>query len=129
MENEEDKRKIWREQKQAYRKNRKEYILILSPEQALIVEAMAKEKQMSVQEFIKELLKTTESSNGYVVPNDSQLKNLVLEIRKIGSNVNQITKYINTAKNVSVHDIQRLKERLTQLEYLIIRALTTPPKN
>lgn len=124
-----DKRKLWREQKQAYRKNRKEYILTLTPEQSLKVEELAKEKQMSVQEFIKELLKTTESSNGYVVPNDSQLKNLVLEIRKIGSNVNQITKYINTAKNVSVYDIQRLKERLTKLELLIISSLSTPPKN
>lgn len=124
-----DKRKLWREQKQAYRKNRKEYILTLTPEKSLKVEELAKEKQMSVQEFIKELLKTTESSNGYVVPNDSQLKNLVLEIRKIGSNVNQITKYINTAKNVSVYDIQRLKERLTKLELLIISSLSTPPKN
>lgn len=128
MENEADKRKLWREQKQAYRKNRKEYILILTPEQALKLEALSVEKQMSVQEYIKELIIATETSNGYIVPKDSQLKNLVLEIRKIGSNVNQITKYINTAKNVSVYDILRLKERLTQLEHLIISSLSTPPK-
>ena len=44
-----EKRQLWREQKQAYRKNRKEYILILTPEQSLKVEELANEKQMSVQ--------------------------------------------------------------------------------
>ncbi len=124
-----DKRKAWREQKQAYRKNRKEYILILTPDQALKVEMIAKEKQMSVQEFIKELIKATETTNGYVVPKDSQLKTLVLEIRKIGSNINQITKHINTNKYVSIYDIQRLKERLSQLENIIISSLSMPIKN
>ncbi|MBK9507507.1 MAG: plasmid mobilization relaxosome protein MobC [Bacteroidetes bacterium] len=123
-----DKRKLWREQKQAYRKTRKEYILILTPEQSLKVEELANEKQMSVQEYIKELLKANTEGNGYVVPKDSGIKYLVLEIRKIGSNVNQIVKHINTVKAISIYDIQRLKERLTQLEHLVINSLTNPPK-
>lgn len=123
-----EKRQLWREQKQAYRKNRKEYILILTPEQSLKVEELANEKQMGVQEYIKELLKANSEGNGYVVPKDSEIKYLVLEIRKIGSNINQIVKHINTVKAVSMYDIQRLKERLTQLEHLVISSLTNPPK-
>lgn len=123
-----EKRQLWREQKQAYRKNRKEYILILTPEQSLKVEELANEKQMSVQEYIKALLKANTVGNGYVVPKNNELKYLVLEIRKIGSNVNQIVKHINTVKAISIYDIQRLKERLTQLEHLVINSLTNPHK-
>ena len=122
-----EKRQLWREQKQAYRKNRKEYILILTPEQSLKVEELAIEKQMSVQEYLKALLKANSEGNGYVVPKDNELKYLVLEIRKIGSNVNQIVRHINTVKAISVHDIQRLKERLLELEHLILNSLTNPP--
>lgn len=123
-----DKRQLWREQKQAYRKNRKEYILILTHEESLKAEELAKEKRMSVQEYLKALLKANSEGNGYVVPKENEINLLILEIRKIGSNVNQIVKHINTVKAISIYDIQRLKERLTQLEHLVINSLTNPPK-
>jgi hypothetical protein len=123
-----EKRQVWREQKQAYRKNRKEYILILTPEQSLKVEELANEKQMSVQEYIRELLKVTTQGKGYVVPKDSEIKYLILEVRRIGSNINQIVKHINTVKAISIYDIQRIKERLTQLEQLILNSLNNPAK-
>lgn len=123
-----DKRQLWREQKQAYRKNRKEYILILTHEESLKAEELANEKRMSVQEYLKALLKVNSEGNGYVVPKENEINLLILEIRKIGSNVNQIVKHINTVKAISIYDIQRLKERLAQLEHLVINSLTNPPK-
>jgi hypothetical protein len=125
MENE-DQRKKWREQKQAYRKSRREYILICSNDEAQILEKYANEKQMSVTEFIKSYLKKYKTDNEYVLPNDDVLKNLIIEIRRIGNNLNQVARYVNANKTISENDFQIIENRLSELEKIIVNALTNP---
>jgi hypothetical protein len=126
--NNEEKRKLWRELKQSYRKERKEYVFTLKLEQSRKLEALAESMGMSVQEFIKELLKSKINGDGYIVPKNVDISRLILEIRKVGSNVNQIVKHINAEKNVTIYDLQRIKERLTQLESIVVDYFTNPQK-
>ena len=54
----------------------------------------------------------------YLVPKDieEQLKLLVVEIRKIGGNVNQVAKRANRMQKLMVWDAVRARERINQLE-------------
>lgn len=128
MDDNSDKRKLWREQKQAYRKSRKEFTVIFSLEEAKQIEAYAAEKQMSVIEFIKSYVKTYKTDSEYILPKNAELKNLILEIRRIGNNINQIARYINTNKRINENDLKILEDRLSQLENIIVDALTNPLK-
>jgi hypothetical protein len=123
-----DKRKLWREQKQAYRKNRKEYTIIFSLDEAKQVEGYAREKQMSVIEFIKAYIKKYKNDGAYILPKDEVLKNLIIEIRRVGNNINQIARYINTNKHINENDLKILEDRLSKLEKIIVGALTNPLK-
>ena len=128
MDHKAEKQKLWREQKQAYRKNRKEYTLTLSLEESTQLEGFATVKNMQVLEFIKSLLKAYQNNTGYILPKDNTLKELVIEIRKIGNNINQITRFINTNKRISESDIKMLQELLSQLEQIIVHTMTNPTK-
>lgn len=123
-----DKQKLWREQKQAYRKTRKEYTLVFSIEDADQLEEFAKEKGMLVTEFIKSMIKAYQNDSDYILPKENELKTLILEMRKIGNNINQIARYINTNKSISLIDIQQLQDRLIDLEKLITTTLCNPAK-
>lgn len=127
MENE-DKRKQWREAKKVYLSNKKYYTLIFHKDTATRLENAAKEKNMTVREFIKALITSHNNGSGYVVPKDDILKNLIIEIRRIGTNINQITRFIHKDKSIRTEDIQYIENRLSQLEVTIIEALTNPPE-
>lgn len=126
--NEEEKRKRWREDKREYRNQRKEYVLILSREDARRLEVFATAKHMSPQEFIKALLGAYTGDSGYVLPADSVLKDLVLEIRRIGNNINQVARHVNADASVSLDDIRQLKRQLETVEQKIVQAVTNPEK-
>lgn len=57
--------------------------------------------------------------DGYVIKKDySELKDLIYEIGKIGTNINQIAKRVNTTSSiyeVDVNDIKRKMDKLWQL--------------
>jgi len=124
----EDKRKQWREQKQAYRKSRQEHTLIFSESEARQIESYASEKRMSVTEFIKALIKAYKRDSAYILPKDSTLKDLIIELRRVGTNINQIARYVNTNKSISEREIQHLQDSLSEMERVIIDTLLNPIK-
>lgn len=128
MEDSSDKQKLWREQKRVYRKSRKEYTLIMSLDEAKRFEGFANEKNMQLLEFIKSLLKAYQNNTEYILPKENMLKELILEMRKIGNNINQMARIINTNKTVGVYEIQHLQDRLSELEKVIVTSLINPVK-
>jgi hypothetical protein len=124
-----DKREQWRLQKQAYRKRMKEYTLIFSAEYAVKIEKYAMDKGMNVTEYFKALIGAQELETGYIVPKNSHLQDLILEIRRIGNNINQLVRYCNTNKVVSMNEISYLKQKLDELEKCIAVSLTKPQKS
>lgn len=54
--------------------------------------------------------------DGYIVQVDhTDIKNMTAEIHKIGVNINQIVKRINTTDHVYQEDLQELKESLEKI--------------
>lgn len=123
-----EKQKLWREQKQAYRKSRKEYALILGLNESKILEDYAKNKNMSATEFMKALIKAYQNNTEYILPKENMLRELIIEMRRIGNNINQIARFINTNKVLSLHDFKMLEKHLSRLEKQIATALTNPLK-
>ena len=128
METNEQLKQLWREQKQLYRQNRKEYCLIFSKAEDAQLKEFAKVKKMRVPVFIKSLIKTYGKNSDYILPDDNTLQSLILEIRKIGTNINQTTKYVNTNKTISQTEFKALRSKLIELESLIISKLQNPDK-
>ena len=128
MESHEKQKALWREQKRIYRQNKKEFSLLLTTSEADELQQFAKQKNMKVPTFLKSLIKAYSKNTEYIVPDDNTLQNLILEIRKIGTNINQTAKYVNTNKTISKGDIDAFRAKLQELEYLIVSKLTQPVK-
>ena len=66
--------------------------------------------------------------DGYVIQVDySDVKKMTAEIQKIGVNINQIARRVNTTGTVYEADIQEIKERLAQIWQLQRSILSSQP--
>lgn len=122
---EENKRKN-RERKRKYRARHYVCTLSLSISEGRKLSQAAQDKKMTIPEYQKAILMASEQATGYVIPNDGILASLLLEIKRLGTNVNQITKHINTAKNVTYGDIEILQAQLEELTQIITQSLKHP---
>lgn len=128
MESNEKQKALWREQKRIYRRKRKEYSLILTMHEAIELKKFADQKKMKVPAFLKSLIKAYSKKTEYILPDDNTLQNLILEMRKIGTNINQMAKYVNTNKTISKSEMEGFRVKLDDLEHLIVSKLTQPVK-
>lgn len=128
MESNEKQKALWREQKRIYRQKRKEYSLILTMHEAKELKKFAQQKKMKVPAFLKSLIKAYSKKTEYILPDDNTLQNLILEMRKIGTNINQTAKYVNTNKFISQSEMDAFRVKLDELEHLIVSKLTQPVK-
>jgi predicted ABC-type ATPase len=54
--------------------------------------------------------------DGYIINTDfTDIKNMTAEIQKIGVNVNQIARRVNTAGHATEHDLAEVKEALAKV--------------
>lgn len=86
-----------------------------------------KEKRLSA--FLREAaLSYTEQK--YLVPEnlDSLLREIVLKLRSMGNNLNQIALHANTFKKVTWLNLARLRDILSSVERLITEFVRNPPK-
>ena len=66
--------------------------------------------------------------DGYIIQVDyTNIKEMTAEIQKIGVNINQIARRVNTMGTVYDADIQELKERLTEIWHLQRSILSNQP--
>lgn len=128
MDSNEKQKALWREQKRIYRQKRKEYSLILTMHEAKELKKFAQQKKMKVPAFLKSLIKAYSKKTEYILPDDNTLQNLILEMRKIGTNINQMAKYVNTNKTISKSEMDGFRIKLDDLEHLIVSKLTQPVK-
>lgn len=123
-----EKRKKERERKQRYRARHASYTISISREDVRKIARAAHEKNMTVPEYIKALITAAEHSAGYVVPKEGILKNLLVELKRSGTNLNQIVKYVNYNRQLDYRDIQAMQKILSDLHERIITALKYPPE-
>ena len=66
--------------------------------------------------------------DGYIIQVDyTNIKEMTAEIQKIGVNINQIARRVNTMGTVYDVDIQELKERLTEIWHIQRSILSNQP--
>lgn len=70
-------------------------------------------------EFIRESI-----LNNYIIINDdTNLRELVYEVNKIGNNINQITKLANQSKEIGQEQMKALKEQTDEIRSLVFHSL------
>ena len=62
----------------------------------------------------------------FVVPDGGELQSLRLELRRIGTNINQVVTQVNRNGYVKPDDVEVLSERLRIMENAIVHTLTKP---
>ncbi len=109
--------KDWKEyDENRLRKNR--IVIRVTDDELRIINKKAEASRLNRTKYIIETL-----INGYVIVQDLEsLRNLTNEINKIGVNINQIAKHINTTNNIYKSDMEEMKNQLEQI-YKIVEKL------
>ena len=96
----------------ANRTRRNELKIFLSDDEKYILESKFKLSGMrSKSSFIRHLIVF-----GYVYDVDySELRNYNVALSRIGNNINQIAKKINTTNEIYIHDINEVKELMNEV--------------
>ncbi|MCF8276178.1 MAG: MobC family plasmid mobilization relaxosome protein [Flavobacteriales bacterium] len=115
------------ERKQEYRKRHRTFSVSLPKVEAEKVLNHAKSTGFSVPELIKALIKADMEGNGYVLPDDGKLEQMVYEFKKIGNNLNQTVRFANSRRELDLKGFQQMQELLKQLEETVIETITLPP--
>lgn len=70
-------------------------------------------------DFIREAI-----LNNYIVVNDdTNLRNLVYEINKIGNNINQLIRVVNKTKDIRLSEIEILKTQVKDVRSFVYHSL------
>jgi len=84
---------------------------VTEQERALIYEKMKLLHTENLAAYLRKM-----AIDGYVIYTDhSHIKKLLYEIQKIGVNINQIAKRVNTTGNIYEQDIREIKEALAEI--------------
>ena len=87
------------------------HFYVTAEERGLIEEKMAKVPTNKMGSYLRKM-----AIDGYVIHNDTtNIKNMNEELRKIGVNINQIARRLNTMDNIYAEDISELKEGLDKI--------------
>lgn len=109
--------KDWKEyDENRLRKNR--IVIRVTDDELRIINKKAEASKLNRTKYIIETL-----INGYVIVQDLEsLRNLTNEINKIGVNINQIAKHINTTNNIYKSDMEEIKEKVEEI-YKIVESI------
>lgn len=70
-------------------------------------------------EFIRESI-----LNNYIIINDdTNLRELVYEVNRIGNNINQLTRLANQNKKIEAEEIKGLKKQIEEVRSLVFHSL------
>lgn len=122
-----DKRDIWRERKRAYRAKHFECMIRYSLKDGEAIKRKASAKNLTVQEYIKACVESYQDEK-YIVPKNPVIQHLILQIRKVGNNINQLVRHIHTSKQISKSDIELLQNQLKKIDANVKEALYKPKK-
>jgi hypothetical protein len=120
----ENKQKIYREK---YRSNRRRREIMFTKNEYLFLERKAKEYSRPIGEFIKECI-FSYLEKKYLVHDLNLFRAIMLEVRRIGTNINQITRTANTKKIIGQNEILNLTGNVKEIELLVKNSLQNPPE-
>lgn len=126
MKTNEDIRKKRAEQKRAYRKTHQTINLSFLNEEARDIDKKAKELRMDIPKYLKALVKADlHGKTTFLTPlQEKNIAEVIIEIKRVGNNINQIIRNVHNSKEVRYDDIRALQQRLTELEKNVIDKLS-----
>lgn len=122
----ENRKEIMRERKRRYRKRHRAVNLNYSFEKLRTIEKEASKHGMKLPKYLKTIIEKSLAHFGYIAPNPSQLQNIILDIRKVSNNINQLVRYCHIHNEVKQVDITYLQKQLIELENKIIQSIECP---
>lgn len=115
------KKKYFKKYNQEYRTTHIRKECLFTNEQFEKIKLSAKEYKMPVGTFIREAL-LAYINKKYLVKNVNEINDLILEIKRIGTNINQIAKRVNI-NGIQSFDEYGVYQNLYKLERVIIDLL------
>lgn len=98
-----------------YKAKHKRVNITLTNEEYERVGQASSESGQKVTSFVKSTL-LKEVDKVYLLPEDEKVERLILQIRSIGNNINQLTRHIHRSGFISRDDINQLRVALKQVE-------------
>jgi hypothetical protein len=114
------------EQKRAYRKTHQTINLSFLNEEAIEIDNKAHEKGMDIPKYLKALVKNDlQGKSVFLSPQqEKKIAEVIIEIKRVGNNINQLIRNVHTSKEVRYDDIRGLQQRLSELEKNVINMLS-----
>ncbi|WP_052600028.1 plasmid mobilization relaxosome protein MobC [Aureispira sp. CCB-QB1] len=124
--------KQWRKDYQkyyhkTYSKKRIRKTITLSVSEDRQLKKILKEYDLKLNDGIKQFV-FAYLNQTYVVPKPEIIEQLIIQIRKIGTNINQIAHHANTYHTTTQEQLDIIYKLLYTIEETIINALCTPPR-
>lgn len=118
------KQKVYREK---YRADKRRREVVFRKDQYREIEIKAKEYKRPVGEFIKDCL-FAYFDNRYIVKDEDLYRCILMEIKRIGNNINQIARKVNRNNSVSFIDTTKVSKEIKEMEVMIKNSLEKPPE-
>ena len=113
-----------RDRKRLYRENHRTFQVTVPREKARQIENAASTLGYTPRELILALLRAHEAHGHLVLPPTESVRALFLELKRIGTNINQTVRYVNTHRELKTQDFKRLQNLLVQVERAVVSRLT-----
>ena len=120
------KKKRKADYQKGYRKKMNRVELQLTDEELAHISELAKEASKRKPTFIKECVFTF-LENRLLLPNDPQLQEIIVLLRRYGNLFNQVIRYCHLDKDVRLEQLQEIFQKLQELENLILEQLQIIP--
>ena len=112
--------------KQEYRKAHKEVTIGIPKNEVLTLEKAAKGHNLTLPQFIRACTKWY-CDQVFIVPDEGQVQELCLLLRKIGTNINQVAKIRNTLGLSHDEAVAEVQGQVNKLEDRIEAMFVSPP--
>lgn len=124
--------KQWRKDYQkhyhkTYSKKRIRKTITLSVAEDRQLKKALKKYDLKLNEGIKQFI-FAYLNQTYVVPHPETIEHLIIQIRKIGTNINQIAHHTNTYNTTTQEQLDMIYQLLYTIEEMVINELCTPPR-
>jgi hypothetical protein len=115
-----------KEYRAKYLSDKRRREIVFSKAEYKSIEQKAKEYNRPVGEFLKGCI-FSYLDNKFLLHDPNLYKALMLEIRRIGTNVNQISKRVNKKKSVVLFDTIQVSKGIKEIEVMVKNSLNKPP--
>jgi len=108
-----------------YRKHRVHRVIIFSKEEYEYLITLAEKHRKPFSTLVRELA-LAQSKNQYLLPMDEQTHEVKIQLIRIGTNLNQISKIANSKNEISLDIIKKIQTEFSKLQKAIIAIYDKP---